>query len=93
MGNRPAVNELGSVLAWINEFAAATGRPVFGRAEGRYVLRAYDALQRVYPKNNDRFHANGTPTLESIYTEASRLCQHASAPRTPSDQNGRAVLS
>ncbi len=79
MNTRQSVNELGNVLAWINEFAITTGRPGFNRAEGRYVLRAYDALYRAYPKNNDRFHPGGIPKLESIYGEADRLRKEAAA--------------
>jgi hypothetical protein len=79
MNTRYTSNELGNVLAWVNEFAAATSRAGFDRAEGRYVLRAYDAAQRAYPKNNDRFHPGGIPTLESIYSEADRLRTEAAA--------------
>lgn len=80
MNTRYSSNELGNVLAWVNEFASATSRPGFDRAEGRYVLRAYEALQRAYPKNNDRFHPGGIPTFESIYSEADRLRTEAAAP-------------
>ena len=73
-------NDLGSVLAWVNEFALVTGRPEFTRAEGRYVLNAHNALLRTYPKNTTQFHPGGITKLESIYSEADRLRKEAAAP-------------
>lgn len=79
MSNRQSINELSSVLAYVNEFAIATGRTGFNRKEGQYVLRAYDALLRIYPKTTKQLHPGGIPKLESIYTDADRLRKEAAA--------------
>jgi hypothetical protein len=85
MGNRSTGSELGIMLVWLNEFAAAIGRPGFDRAEGRCVLRAYDTLQRAFPKNTDQYHTGGIPKLESIYREADRLRTEVAAAKAQAE--------